>query len=193
MRPAEIQLDKLQVGELTHTGRGKSASITLNKKPIRLTLTNCTTPFEVSSYDKTADRKSLDIRASDELQKFCKSLDAILLKHAATLTCTEGGYTSLLKEQKEGYAPLFRTKITITSTGKSGCKFFDEKKRRLSDAEIAELPWRDLEMNILCRLSSIWVNAGRWGVSATPEAIVLRRNDALPEELAFDMEGDDSD
>ena len=61
------------------------------KKPIRLTLTNCTAPFEVSAYDKTAYRKSLDVRASDELQDFCKRIDASVLKYAATLTCTEGG------------------------------------------------------------------------------------------------------
>ena len=33
---------------------------------MRTTLRNCTTPFEVSSYDRVSDRKSLDIRADDD-------------------------------------------------------------------------------------------------------------------------------
>ena len=36
----------------------------------------------------------------------------------AIVGCAEGGYTSLLKGQKEGYLPLFRQKISITSGGK---------------------------------------------------------------------------
>ncbi len=53
-------------------------------------------------------------------------------------------------------------------------------KRRLTDAEVSELPWRDLEMNILTTISSIWINAGRWGAQATPEAILLKRCDVCP-------------
>ena len=115
-------------------------------------------------------------------------LDTELKKHAGKVGCAESGYTSLLKEQKEGYAPLFRNKITITPAGKSPCKFFEAgSKRRLTDEEVAELSWRDLEMNVLCKVTSLWVNAGRWGASATPEAIMVKRCDQCPFDDA-DME-----
>ena len=87
----------------------------------------------------------------------------------------------MLKEQQEGYAPLFRNKITMTSAGKSPCKFFEAgSQRRLTDEEVAELPWRDLEMNVICKITSLWVNAGRWGASSTPEAIMVKRCDQCP-------------
>ena len=108
MRPSEISLDKLQLGDVSQNGRGgKSGSLSVNGKPLRLTLRNGTTPFEVSSYDRASDRKSLDLRADDELGVFANYLDTELKKHAGKVGCPESGYTSLLKQQKEGYAPLF--------------------------------------------------------------------------------------
>ena len=53
---------------------GKSASLSVNGKPLRITLRNCTTLFEASSYDRVSDRKSLDIRADDDTIAVC-SLD----------------------------------------------------------------------------------------------------------------------
>ena len=145
MRPSELSSGKLLLGDVSQNGRGgKTASLSVNGKPLRLTLRNCTTPFEVSSYDRVSDRKSLDLRANDETTAFLTRLDAELKKYAGKVGCAEGGYTSLLKQQKEGYAPLFRQRITITPAGKSPCKFFEAgTKRRLTDDEVAELPWRD--------------------------------------------------
>ena len=182
MHPSEISLDKLQLGEVSQNGRGgKSASISVNGKPLRLTLRSCTTPFEVSSYDRVSDRKSLDLQADSHTIAFMDRLDTELKKYAGKVGCAESGYTSLLKEQKEGYAPLFRNKITITPAGTSPCEFFEAgSKRRLTDDEVAELPWRDLEMNVICKVTSLWVNAGRWGASSTPEAIMVKRCDQCP-------------
>ncbi len=71
-----------------------------------------------------------------------------------------------------------RQRIGISESDRSGCQFFEAgTKRRLSDEEVNQLPWRDLEMNTLCTISSIWVNAGRWDPHATPEVILLKRND----------------
>ena len=188
MNLSEISLDNLQIGAVCQNGRGgKTASLSKDGKVLRLTLRNCTTPFEVSSFDRTSDRKSLDIRANDDIIAFADRLDTELKKYAGKVGCAESGYTSLLKEQKEGFAPLFRQKITITPAGRSPCKFFEAgTKRRLSDNEVLELPWRDLEMNILCKITSLWTNAGRYGASATPEAILVRRCDECP----FDEDGD---
>ena len=148
---------------------------------MRLTLRNCTTPFEVSSYDRVSDRKSLELRANDETAAFLTRLDAELKKYAGKVGCAESGYTSLLKQGEEGYAPLFRNKVTILPSGKSPCKFFEAgTKRRLTDEEVAELPWRDLEMNVMCKVASLWVNAGRWGASRTVEAIMVKRCDQCP-------------
>ena len=181
MRPSEISSDKLQLGDVIQNGRGgKSGSLSVNGKPLRLTL-RTTTPFDVSSYDRVSDRKSLDLRADDETAAFLTRLDTELKKHAGKFGCAEGGYTSLLKQQKAGYAPLYRNKITITPAGKSPCKFFEAgTKRRLTDDEVAELPWRDLEINVICKVTSLWVNAGRWGASSTPEAIMVKRCDQCP-------------
>ena len=174
-------MDKLQLGEVSQNGRGgKSGSLSVNGKPLRLTL-RTTTPFEVSSYDRVSDRKSLDLRADDETAAFLTRLDTELKKYAGKVGCAENGYTSLLEQQKEGFAPLFRQKITITPAGKSPCKFFEAgTKRRLTDDEVAELPWRDLEMNVICKVTSLWVNAGKWGASSTPEAIKVKRCDQCP-------------
>ena len=68
----------------------------------KLTLWQCTTPFEVSSFDRVSDRKSLGIRANDEIVAFCERLDKELLKHAGQSGCNESGYTRLLNVQKEG-------------------------------------------------------------------------------------------
>ena len=76
MHPSEISLDKLQLGTVSQNGRGgKSASLSVNGKPLRLTLRNCTTPFEVSSYDRVSDRKSLDLRADSHTIAFMDRLD----------------------------------------------------------------------------------------------------------------------
>ena len=182
MHPSEIELKNLETGDVAANGRGgKSASLSVNGKPLRITIKNCTTPFDCSSYDKVSDRKSLDLRADDDTAASLTRLDTELKKHAGKVGCAESGYTSLLKQQKEGYAPLFRNKITILPSGKSPCKFFEAgTKRRLTDDEVAELPWRDLEMNVICKVTSLWVNAGRWGASSTPEAIMVKRCDQCP-------------
>ena len=109
MHPSEIELQNLKIGDVVANGRGgKSALFSVNGKPLRITIKNCTTPFDCSSYDKVSDRKSLDLRADDELIAFADRLDKELIKNAGKVGCQESGYTSLRKQQKEGYAPLFR-------------------------------------------------------------------------------------
>ena len=82
----------------------------------------------------------MDLRANDEVAASLTRLDTELKKYAGKVGCAESGYTSLLKQQKEGYAALFRQKITITPAGKSPCKFFEAgTKRRLTDDEVAAL------------------------------------------------------
>ena len=123
----------------------------------------------------------MDLRVDGETAACLTRLDAELKKYAGKVGCAEGGYTSLLKQQTEGYAPLFRNKDTILPSGKSPCMFFEAgTKRRLSDEEVADLPWRDLEMNVICKITSLWVNAGKWGASTTPEAIMVKRCDQCP-------------
>ena len=83
-------MDKLQLGDVSQNGRGgKSASISVNGTPLRLTLRNCTTPFEVSSYDRVSDRKSLDLRADDETAAFLTRLDTELKKYAGKVGCAD--------------------------------------------------------------------------------------------------------
>ena len=113
------------LGDVSQSGRGgRTASLSVNGKPLRLTLRNCTTWFEVSSYDRVSDRKSLDLRADDETAASLIILDAELKKYAGKVGCAESGYTSLLKQQKEGCAALFRNKITILPSGKSPLQIF---------------------------------------------------------------------
>ena len=56
-------------------------------------------------------------------------------------------------------------------------------KRRLSDAEVRDLDFRECKFNVLLRISSVYVNAGTYGPVATPEAIVVKREDLFPEAL----------
>ena len=58
--------------------------------------------------------------------------------------------------------------------------FFDEAKRRLSDAEILDLSWRDLEFSCMSRVSSLYVNGPNWGLLCTPDAIKCRQTAACP-------------
>ena len=85
-----------------------------------------------------------------------------------------------MKGQGGQFAPTFRQKVTISEeTGRSSCKFFDEAKRRLSDAEILDLSWRDLEFSCMCRVSSLYVNGPNWGLLCSPEAIKCRQTDTF--------------
>ena len=116
----------LELGPLTANARGgKNASVTINGKPLKYHLENCTTPFECQGYGG-GDRRSLDIGADAELQAFATALDAKVLAEGAKLGLKEGGFKPLLKESKSGtYAPQIRQKITISEeTGRSGCTFF---------------------------------------------------------------------
>ena len=60
-------------------------------------------------------------------------------------------------------------------------------KRRLRDAEVRDLDFRECKFNVLLRISSAYVNAGTYGPVATPEAIVVKRLDEFP--TALDDEG----
>ena len=59
------------------------------KSTLRITLRNCTTPFEVSSYDRVSDRKSLAVRADDETIAFVGRLDTELKKYAGKVLAVE--------------------------------------------------------------------------------------------------------
>ena len=101
-------------------------------------------------------------------------------------------YRSLLKESKGYYEPTLRTKLTITQSGKSSTRFFEyPNKRRMSDEEIKELDFRECQFNMLLRVSSIWINAGNFGCSASPEAIMVKKLDEFPEALAFESAEED--
>ena len=103
-------------------------------------------------------------------------------------TITKG----LLKESKGDYEPTLRTKITITPSGKSSTKFFEyPSKRRMSDEEIKELDFRECQFNMLLRISSIWISAGSFGCTASPEAIMVKELDEFPEALAFESAEED--
>ena len=56
-------------------------------------------------------------------------------------------------------------------------KFFDEHRKRLRPAQIANLEWRDIKMDINLSISSVFVNAGNWGCVATPQSILVRSQD----------------
>ena len=171
----------ITLGDLIANAKGgKAAAIT---PAIRLTLQNATTPFQVSSFDGNSARKSFELRTTPALRDFCVRLDAKLQPFGKKLGCNT--YNSLLKEQKADYEPLLRSKLTIDSeTGKSPTIFFEAgTKRRLTDAEVRDLDFRECKFNVLLRISSVYVNAGTYGPVATPEAIVVKREDLFPEAL----------
>ena len=184
--PEHATCDALTLGDLISNAKGgKAAAI---QPTIRLTLQNVTTPFQVSSFDGISARKSLELRSTPAMRDFSVRLDAKLQPFGRRLGCST--YNSLLKEQKADYDPLFRTKVTIdNATGKSPTKFFEAgTKRRLSDAEVKELDFRECSFNILLRIGSVYVNGGSYGPIATPEAVVVKRQDIFPEALEDDCD-----
>ena len=175
MQPFEISVNDLTLGELTSNPRG--GKTTNFSQPLKLALKQMTTPFEISSFDGTSDRKSLDMRTTPQLREFCERLDA-KLKSIAPPGCKE--YKSLLKPQREGYDPLFRTKLTMSNAGKTSVKIFDTTKRRLSEAEIADIQWRDCTMNVMVNIKGCYVQSGQWGPLAHVEAIMIRQEAECP-------------
>ena len=74
--PEKAIVANLALGDPVANPRGgKACSIT---PAIRLTLQDVTTPFQVSAYDGTSSRKSLDLRSTPALREFCARLDAKL-------------------------------------------------------------------------------------------------------------------
>ena len=149
MRPSQISLKTVTIGDLQSNARGgKTAALLADGKPIRLKLRDVTTPFNCTAFDKQSTRRALDIRTDVALRDFCERLDNAILPHAKKLTCSEAGYKSLAKPQKEGYDSLFRQKISLDDLGNTPVKFFDENRKRLTPTEIATLEWKDIKMDI---------------------------------------------
>ena len=74
--PEQAIVANLALGDPVANPRGgKACSIT---PAIRLTLQDVTTPFQVSAYDGTSSRKSLDLRSTPQLREFAARLDAKL-------------------------------------------------------------------------------------------------------------------
>ena len=118
MRPNQVDLANVTIGDLQSNARGgKTAQLLADGKPIRLKLRDVTTPFACSAYDKQSTRRALDVRTDEALREFCERLDKAVLSHAKKLTCSETGYKSLAKPQREGYDSLFRQKLSLDDEG----------------------------------------------------------------------------
>ena len=155
MRPSEVKLQHVTVGDLQSNPRGgKSAPLLVDGKQLRLKLRNCITPFACSSYDKSSARRSLAVRMDAGLRELCTRLDAGMIPLAGQLQCKADGYTSLAKSQREGYDPLFRLKLTMDDSGKTPVKFFDERRKRMTPEQIAAIEWRDVSMDINLSVAS---------------------------------------
>ena len=74
-RKYDIAKSTIELGQLVANARGgKNASVTLNGKPLKIHLKNCTTPFDCAGFGG-GDRRSLDIRADDKIETFVRGLD----------------------------------------------------------------------------------------------------------------------
>jgi len=123
MQPRAISCQELKCSDIVANARGgKQSALT---PPLKILLQNVTTPWQVSAYDNTSDRKSFDLRSTPDIQQFCKRLDTKVKTLAKQLGVKERNYKSLLKESKGDYEPTLRTKLTITQSGKSSTKFFE--------------------------------------------------------------------
>ena len=183
MDPAQATCEQVALGQIVSNPKGgKTASFTCNGRPLKLLLKNMTTPFEVSSFTGTGDRKSLDLRASPDLAAFCERLDQKMKALGFALGCEQ--YRSPCKPQRGDYPPLFRCKLTLSDDGSTPVKFYEHgTQRRLTNEEIAALPWKECTMNLLVRISSVYVQSGCFGPLCTPEAIMVRQEAELPLDL----------
>ena len=98
MQPSAVSCQDLKCSDIVANARGgKQSALT---PPLKVLLQNVTTPWQVSAYDNTADRKSFDLRSTPDIQQFCKRLDTKVKTFAKQLGVKEENYRSLLKESK---------------------------------------------------------------------------------------------
>ena len=87
--------------------------------------------------------------------------------------------------------PRYALKSQLHQVARAALSFEFPSKRRMSDSEIAELDFRECKFNMLLRISSIWINAGSFGCTASPEAIMAKKLNEFPEALAFESAEED--
>ena len=103
MQPSAVSCQDLKCSDIVANARGgKQSALT---PPLKILLQNVTTPWQVSAYDNTSDRKSFDLRTNLEIHEFCKRFDQRVKTIAKQLGCKEDAYKSLLKESKGDYEP----------------------------------------------------------------------------------------
>jgi len=85
------------------------------------------------------------------------------------------------KQERKLRAGVFGKRLPSRKRrGAAGASFFGGGKRRLSDTDVRDLSWRDLESSCLSHISSLYVNEPNWGLLCTPEAIECRQTAACP-------------
>ena len=85
MQPSAVSCQDLKCSDIVANARGgKQSALT---PPLKILLQNVTTPWQVSAYDNTSDRKSFDLRTTPETQAFCKRLDQKVITFAKQLGC----------------------------------------------------------------------------------------------------------
>ena len=90
MQPRAISCQELKCSDIVANARGgKQSALT---PPLKVLLQNVTTPWQVSAYDNSSDRKSFDLRTTPEIQEFCKRLDSKIKNVAKELGCKEEKY-----------------------------------------------------------------------------------------------------
>ena len=146
---------------------------------VRITLRSCATLSAVSSYDRVSDRQTLDVRATVDIATFAERPDAglrsirtrLALQRAATPRCSNSRGKDL-RHVSEGLDYARGEEPVRVLRGWHEAAAVRRGGRGTALVELG--------LNIMCKVTRLWVNTGRCGASATPQANMVKRCDDCP-------------
>jgi len=149
----------------------KTAALTCGGERFHYTTDVTRAPFGPGSFDRDpgATRQNLEIRATNEMERFFGALDewvvdylsahsTRLFKKPLSLAQIKEIYHPVLR-RVEGYQPLMRTKINMPSS-RGAVKVWSP------NGEQRDLPkdWRDTDLKARLHVSHLWVMGAACGI-----------------------------
>ena len=205
MQPIEQILTNtstLTVGDIN--GKTRTANIFADNKTLRVILSQkatLTTPWQVSSFDGTSDRCSLDLIVTEEnlLGEFVDKVDEQILAFVKqnisryskqSVDDLVRSFRPLRRQaSKEGYSDTLRCKLTL-SDNKCSAKAWDGNKTPLSPAELKELDWPGCKLAVVVTISGVYFQAGSWGGILNTHMIQCLANASPSRACPFSADGE---
>lgn len=148
---------------------------------------NVRVPFEPSTFDKdpNAQRLNLVLEIADpDVEATLRYFDSWIvdyvtehceriLKKSLTRDQVAAGYSSCLRNSRDGYPPTLKTKIDLSGPRRVTCWDADGNQTQLPDS------WRSVLVRPALHITHVFMMAGQWGaVMQLTDARVVPRTDA---------------